>query len=144
MMNAHPWRARLAFAARCCAFAIALCLAVAPIGMSCCSRFPCSAKQPRGNSDLPCHGSSGSHSDHSSSAAADYSACHAGEFALEAVRVEHDSRKVQEITGHASGVDAVSSPYASLLEVSGSFFAPSWTISPHLEDPPWLCLPLRL
>jgi hypothetical protein len=141
MMNAHQSRSRLILAIRCCAFAIALCLAVAPIGMTCCSGMPCSASHDNGNSDLPCHGSRESHAHHTSSAAAEFSACHAGELALEALRMEHDFRKVPLIEGHASSVNDVSSPYASVLEVSSPFALQTCAISPHLDRQ---TLPLQL
>jgi hypothetical protein len=144
MMNARQPKSGLAFALRSCAFALALCLVVAPLGMSCCRSVPCSASQPKGNSDLPCHGSSGSHSHHPPSAAPDLSACHAGEFALEALRMEHDFRKVQEIRGHSASVDALPCSCASLLDPSASFLTRTWAVSLHLEDQSWLNPPLRI
>jgi hypothetical protein len=145
MMNVHQWRSRLVFAVRCGAFAIALCLAVAPISMSCCSSsFPCSATQPRGNSDVPCHGSPESHPHHSSSAAADFSACHAGEFALEAVRQESKSGKAHESLGYSSSVDSLSNSYMSLLEASNFLTLQTHAISPHLHNQSSPYQPLRI
>jgi len=137
MMNVRQSRSRRLFALRSCAFALALCVAGAPIGMSCCTSFPCSASQPNGNSDLPCHGPSGPHSHHPSSAAPDLYACHAGEFALEALRQESGSGKAHEMRGYSSGVDSLSSSHASLLD-AGSCSSPARTcaISPHLENQP--------
>jgi hypothetical protein len=144
MMNARQSRLGFFVVLRCCAFALALCLVVAPLGMSCCSSVPCSASQPKSNSDLPCHGSSGPHSHHPSSTVPDLSACHAGEFALEALRLEHDFRKVQEIRGHSASVDALPCPCASLLDASDSFLTRTWAVSPHLEDQSSLHPPLRI
>jgi hypothetical protein len=135
---------RLVFAIRSCAFALALCLAVAPIGMSCCSSLPCSASQLAGNNDALCHGSSGSHSHCPSSAAPYFSACHSGGFALEALRLESSSGKAHEIRDYSFGVDSLSSSHTSLLEASNSFALQTHAISPHLDiqsSPP---LPLRI
>jgi len=145
MMHARQSRSRRVFALRSCAFALALCVAVAPTGMSCCTSFPCSASQPNGNSDLPCHGSSGSHSHHPSSAAPDLFACHDGEFALEALRQESGSGKANEIRGYSSSVDSLSSSHGSLLD-AGSSPSPARTcaISPHLDNQPSPHPPLRI
>ena len=145
MRNARQSGLRRVFALRSCAFALALCVAVAPIGMPCCTSFPCSASQPNGNSDLPCHGSSDRHSQHPPSAAPDLSACHAGEFALEAIRQESGSGKAHEIRGHSSSVDSLSSSHASLLD-AGTCSSPARTcaISPHLDRQPSPHLPLRI
>ncbi|HJY90292.1 MAG TPA: hypothetical protein VJ255_08435, partial [Candidatus Acidoferrum sp.] len=115
------------------------------IGMSCCASFPCSASRPNDNSDLPCHGSSGPHSHHPSSAAPDLSACHTGEFALAALRQESGAGKAHEMPGYSSSVDSLSSWHASLLD-AGTCSSPARTcaISPHLDNQPSPHPPLRI
>jgi hypothetical protein len=144
MVSARQSRLRFFVVFRPCVLALALCLAVAPLGMSCCSSFPCSASQPKSDSDLPCHGSSGSHSHYPATAAPDLSACHAGELALEALRTEQDSRKIQEVCGHSADVDATSNSCASILCAFDSVPARTWGISPHLERQSSSYPPLRI
>jgi hypothetical protein len=126
---------QLILALRSCAIAVAVCLAVAPLGMSCCASFSCSSSQPNNNSELPCHGASGSHSHYETSATANHVACHAGEFTLTA----------QEIRSYGAGQTIVSNSVAPLLRASiFAFSVQSFALSPHPHQESPQNAPLRI
>jgi len=126
------------------ALAITLCLAVAPIGMSCCSSFSCSASASPTSNDLPCHKGPESQRHPAPSVAADYSACHAGEFALDALLQESSRGKVHEGRGYSAGVDALCDSYTPLLDSSDFLPLQAQAISPHLDQQSSPYLPLRI
>jgi hypothetical protein len=125
------------------ALLLGLSMALAPLGLSCCTGIPCSAHQPESNSQPPCHGATRAPCNPRFTPVS--SACQAGEFTLEAFSFPGESLTDQGVRAHASAQTPFSHSVA--LFPNASFFhfpVRSWALSPHFANESLPDSPLRI